>query len=200
MSFDSPDPEYLTHYFTPVIHDDLLDDFINRVKARLVDRNELLNDKDLFRVIGLLSDADNTTLKNAYRNRNKLKKGGIQDVLLNLVKELFIHGLLWEKTDSAAGGRDNLAFWSKLSRMIKIYEDDKKGVEKDDTMWSEQDHNYALRQQKEDLTVKHSDEKREFRRDKEKAEACAREWKKSADKYKRLYEKAEACNELPDLA
>ena len=82
--------------------------------------------------------------------------------------------------------------------MIKIYEDDKKGVEKDDTMWSETDHMYAMRQQKEDLAVKHSDKEREFRREKEKAERAAKDWMRKAKSLQRLLDKAEACNELPD--
>jgi len=202
MSLDAPDPEYLTHYSHPVIHDDLLDEFINKVKSQLAEKEDLFsNDKDLFRLIGLLTNADRKVLNSAYVNRKKLKKGGMQDILLNLVKEMWVAGLVFEKWDAGQHGRNSTHIWTRMNRVIKIIAEDKqKESEPDTEAWSAKDHAYAMKQQKEELEVKHDDERREMRREKEKAEKCAREWKKVAEKNERLWKKAEACLELPDSA
>ena len=126
------------------------------------------------------------------------------DILLNLVKEMWVAGLVFNKGDDYAEGRNCHAknsIWCRMNRIIKIIAEDKQKVSEPDTeAWSAKDHAYAMKQQREELEVKHDDERREMRREKEKAEKCAREWKKSADKYERLWKKSEACLLLPDSA
>ena len=83
------------------------------------------NDKDLFRLIGLLTNADRKVLNSAYVNRKKLKKGGMQDILLNLVKEMWVAGLVFEKWDDGQHGRNSTHIWTRMNRVIKIIAEDK---------------------------------------------------------------------------
>jgi hypothetical protein len=82
---------------------------------------------------------------------------------------------------------------------MKITNDDRKAQETpDDSAWSAQDHEYAMKQQKNDLEAKHSDEKREYRREKERAEKAALDWKRKAERAERLLKKSEESNAIPD--
>jgi hypothetical protein len=107
--------DYLTDFSHPIIHDERLMQYLNKVKGQFDIEDELFKGKDLFRLIGLMTGVDKKVLDSSMRNRHKLKEGGMLDILYKLIPKMFVAGCVWEKYGTGPENHETIHNDSKLN-------------------------------------------------------------------------------------